>query len=108
MERNQLFVTFCCIICSASNTEGIRQDTEELDISGYVDVKVVNLYTENNDLVNDTKRPTPKACWDPNNIPKRPYGQPFLWDLNNTKWCNGFYIEFRQSFAKETFSYDEH
>ena len=25
----------------------------------------------------------------------------------NTKWCNGFYIEFRQSFAKETFSYDE-
>ena len=32
----------------------------------------------------------------------------FLWDMNNTKWCNGFYIEFRQSFAKETFSYDEH
>ena len=23
-------------------------------------------------------------------------------------WCNGFYIEFRPSFAKETFSYDEH
>ena len=33
---------------------------------------------------------------------------PFLWDMNNTKWCNGFYIEFRQNFAKETFSYDEH
>ena len=32
----------------------------------------------------------------------------FLWDMNKTKWCNGFYIEFRQSFAKETFSYDEH
>ena len=32
----------------------------------------------------------------------------FLWDMNITKWCNGFYIEFRQSFAKETFSYDEH
>ena len=32
----------------------------------------------------------------------------FLWDMNNTKWCNGFYIEFRQSFAKETFSYDEY
>ena len=32
----------------------------------------------------------------------------FLWDMNNTKWCNGFYIEFRQHFAKETFSYDEH
>ena len=32
----------------------------------------------------------------------------FLWDMNNTKWCNGFYIEFRQSFVKETFSYDEH
>ena len=32
----------------------------------------------------------------------------FLWDMNNTKWCNGFYIEFRQSLAKETFSYDEH
>ena len=31
-----------------------------------------------------------------------------LWDMNNTKWCNGFYIEFRQSFAKETFSYDEY
>ena len=28
--------------------------------------------------------------------------------MNNTKWCNGFYIEFRQNFAKETFSYDEH
>ena len=28
--------------------------------------------------------------------------------MNNTKWCNGFYIEFRQSFAKETFPYDEH
>ena len=32
----------------------------------------------------------------------------FLWDMNNTKWCNGFYIEFRQSFTKEFFSYDEH
>ena len=32
----------------------------------------------------------------------------FLWDMNNAKWCNGFYIQFRQSFAKETFSYDEH
>ena len=32
----------------------------------------------------------------------------FLWDMNNTKWCNGFYIEFRQSFAKETFSHDEY
>ena len=38
----------------------------------------------------------------------RPYGYHLLWDMNNTKWCNGFYIEFRQSFAKETFSYDEH
>ena len=28
--------------------------------------------------------------------------------MNKTKWCNGFYIEFRQSFAKETFSYDKH
>ena len=27
---------------------------------------------------------------------------------NNTKWCNGFYIQFRQNFTKETFSYDEH
>ena len=32
----------------------------------------------------------------------------FLWDISNTKWCNGFYIEFRQCFAKETFSYDEY
>ena len=32
----------------------------------------------------------------------------FLWDINKTKWCNGFYIEFRQNFAKESFSYDEH
>ena len=32
----------------------------------------------------------------------------FLWDMNNTKYCNGFDIEFRQTFAKETFSYDEH
>ena len=29
-------------------------------------------------------------------------------DMNNKKWFNGFYIEFRQSFTKETFSYDEH
>ena len=28
--------------------------------------------------------------------------------MNNTKWCNGFSISSRQSFAKETFSYDEH
>ena len=28
--------------------------------------------------------------------------------MNNTKWYNGFYIEFGQSFTKETFSYDEH
>ena len=34
--------------------------------------------------------------------------QHFLWDMNNTKWYNGFYIQFRQSFAKETFSYDEY
>ena len=32
----------------------------------------------------------------------------FSWDMNKTKWCNGFYIEFRQNLAKETFSYDEH
>ena len=38
----------------------------------------------------------------------RPYGQHFLWDMNNTKWCIGLYIEFRQSLAKETFSYDEY
>ena len=24
-----------------------------------------------------------------------------------TKWCNGLYIQFRQSLAKETYSYDE-
>ena len=28
--------------------------------------------------------------------------------MNNTKWCNGLYIHFRQSFAKETFSYGEY
>ena len=39
---------------------------------------------------------------------KRHYGQHFLWDMNNTKWSNGFYIQFRQSLVKETFSYDEH
>ena len=33
---------------------------------------------------------------------------PLNYDANNTKWCNGFYIEFRQNLAKETFSYDEH
>ena len=32
----------------------------------------------------------------------------FLWDMNNTKCCNGLYIQFRQSFAKETFTYDEY
>ena len=32
----------------------------------------------------------------------------FLWDVDKTKWWNGFSIEFRQSFAKETFSYDEY
>ena len=26
----------------------------------------------------------------------------------NKKWCNGFCIQCRQSFTKETFSYDEH
>ena len=34
--------------------------------------------------------------------------QHVLWDMNSTKWCNGLYIEFRQNFTKETFSYDEH
>ena len=28
-------------------------------------------------------------------------------NLDNKKWDNGLYIQFRQSFAKETFSYDE-
>ena len=28
--------------------------------------------------------------------------------MNNKKWCNGFDIEFRQNFAKETLSCDEH
>ena len=32
----------------------------------------------------------------------------FLWDMNDSKWYIGFYIQFRQSFAKETFSYDEY
>ena len=32
----------------------------------------------------------------------------FFWDVNNTKCCIGLYIEFRQSFAKETFFYDEY
>ena len=35
-------------------------------------------------------------------------GQMIKLDMNRTKWCNGLYIEFRQNFAKETFSYDEH
>ena len=29
-------------------------------------------------------------------------------NMNKTKWCSGFYIQFRQSFAKETFSYDKY
>ena len=37
----------------------------------------------------------------------RPYGQHFLLDLNFKKCCNGLYRQFRQSFARETFSYDE-
>ena len=28
--------------------------------------------------------------------------------MNNQKWCNGLYIQFRQNVAKETFSYDEY
>ena len=40
--------------------------------------------------------------------PNGPTTSIFLWDMNNAKWCNGLYIQFRQSFAKETFSYDEH
>ena len=31
----------------------------------------------------------------------------FLTGYGKTKWCNGFYTEFRQSFAKETLSYNE-
>ena len=38
----------------------------------------------------------------------RPQGWHFLWDINKTNWCNGFCVQFRQTFAKETFSYDEH
>ena len=33
---------------------------------------------------------------------------PYDWDMNKTKCWNGFDIQFRQSFAKETFSYDEY
>ena len=29
-------------------------------------------------------------------------------DLDKTNWCNGFIIQFRQCFVKETCSYDEH
>ena len=36
------------------------------------------------------------------------YGQHFLWDMDKTNWCYGFHIQFRQSYIKETFSYDEH
>ena len=32
----------------------------------------------------------------------------FLWDIDETKCCNGFYIQYRQTFVKETFSYDEY
>ena len=32
----------------------------------------------------------------------------FLWDMNKKKCCNGFDIQFRQNFAKETLSYDEY
>ena len=28
--------------------------------------------------------------------------------MNKTKWYNGFYIKFRQSFTKESFSYDDY
>ena len=35
--------------------------------------------------------------------------EPFPIKINNkTKCWDGFYIQFRQSFAKETFSYDEY
>ena len=30
------------------------------------------------------------------------------WKYQDCDNCNGFYIQFRQTFAKETFSYDEH
>ena len=30
------------------------------------------------------------------------------WDMNNKNGCNGFYFQFGQSFAKETFSNDEY
>ena len=30
-----------------------------------------------------------------------------LLDMNFKKYCNGLYSQFRQSFAKETLSYDE-
>ena len=41
-------------------------------------------------------------------LKEHPLQKHFLWDMNNTKWRNGFYIQFRQSYTKETFSYDEH
>ena len=48
------------------------------------------------------------SCTFPCGPSRHEVGANILWDMNNTKWCDGFYIEFRQSFAKGTFSYDEH
>ena len=28
--------------------------------------------------------------------------------MDKTNWCNGFYVQFRHSFTKETFSYNEY
>ena len=45
----------------------------------------------------------------PSSLPvKLQYTSISLWGINNTKWCNGLYIQFRQYFAKETFFYNEH
>ena len=38
----------------------------------------------------------------------RPTASIVLWDMDKTNLCNAFYIQFRQGFAKETFSYDEY
>ena len=36
-----------------------------------------------------------------------PFALNFGWVMDQKNLCNDFYIQFRQSFAKEIFSYDE-
>ena len=98
-----------CCVCTIGKT------LLQFGLSSKVNQFFCLIDATNLSFLSKSKKNMSKHCYGANfsnllkikNTASRSYST-FLWDMNLKKCCNGFDIQFRQTFAKETFSYDEY